>query len=78
MQAEPFPLELNYEGTHYSGTIEPSRELDEQGVPIHYRVIINGELFAYLCCGSNGWDDNGSHPKNVINAIGEYIKEWYE
>lgn len=78
MDTIPFPLSLDYEGEHYNGTIEPSTEVDEHGVPVHFRVIIDGKLFAYLCCGSKGWGDDGSHPKNLVNAIGQYITEWYE
>jgi hypothetical protein len=44
------------------------------------RVTLGDQLFAYLCCGDNGWKENDStgQPKGLITAIGNYIFEYYE
>jgi hypothetical protein len=75
-----FPLELDYDGNHYSGTILPSDELDAKGLPVFYRVELDGKLFAYICCGELGWQrrDEPQAQSGLINAIGNYILEWYE
>lgn len=75
-----FPLSLDFEGKHYGGTVTPSVEKGPNGMPVYYRVIIGDELFAYLCCGDNGWKerDGSEQPRGLINAIGEYIVEYYE
>ena len=75
-----FPLSLDFEGKHYKGTIEPSVEKGPNGQPIYFRVAIDGELFAYLCCGDNGWNDRDNSGKSggLISAIGEYIFDYYE
>jgi hypothetical protein len=75
-----FKLSLDYEGRHYSGAILPSEEKDSKGFPIFFRVEIDGQLYAYICCGESGWhnrDEKGGH-NALINAIGNYIHDWYE
>ncbi len=76
-----FPLSLNFGGQHYEGIIEPSAEKGPQGHSVYFRVSINGELFAYLCCGDNGWKERGKssgQQDGLIQAIGNYIFEKYE
>ena len=75
-----FPLSLDYEGKHYHGTITPSLEKGKQGNPVFFRVTLGKQLFAYLCCGDNGWKEKDSigQPDGLINAIGNYILEYYE
>ena len=75
-----FPLNLNFEGRHYQGRITPSEEVGKSGMPVYFRITLNGEFFAYLCCADNGWmeRDGGGRPKALVNAIGEYIKDFYE
>jgi hypothetical protein len=75
-----FPLSLDYEGKHYDGTITPSMEKSQKGTPIFFRVTLDGQLFAYLCCGDKGWKekDSAGQPKGLITAIGNYIFDYYE
>jgi hypothetical protein len=70
-----FRLELDYEDKHYTGMILPSEEKDDKGFPVFFRVEIDGELYAYLCCGTTGWFDreNKGGEDGLINAIGQYI-----
>lgn len=75
-----FRLALDFEGKHYSGTILPSEEKDSHGFPVFFRIEIDGKLYAYICCGESGWhnrDEKGGH-NALLNAIGEYIHDWYE
>jgi hypothetical protein len=74
-----FPFSLEYEGQHYAGDVTPSEEKGANGMPVFYRVTMEGEFFAYLCCGDNGWNekDDSGKPKGLIGAIGNYILgEW--
>lgn len=75
-----FPLNLDFKGRHYQGRITPSEEIGKNGMPVYFRITLNGEFFAYLCCADNGWmeKDGGDRPKALISAIGEYIKHFYE
>jgi hypothetical protein len=75
-----FPLSLDFEGRHYSGTITPSEDKGPNGMPVFFRVQLGDTFFAYLCCSDHGWrdrDDNG-HQKGLINAIGNYVADYYE
>jgi hypothetical protein len=78
--SEAFRLELDYDGRHYSGTVLPSEELDGKGFPVYFRVEIGGRLYAYICCGETGWHNRDTEKGHdgLINAIGEYIHDWYE
>ena len=75
-----FPLSLDFEGKHYQGKITPSEEKNKNGTPVYFRVTLDGEFFAYLCCSDNGWmeKEGNTRPKALVNAIGEYIKDFYE
>jgi hypothetical protein len=75
-----FPLSLDFEGKHYTGRITPSEDKGPKGTPVYFRVTIDGELFAYLCCGDKGWSerDSSGKPKGLISAIGNYIFKFYE
>jgi hypothetical protein len=75
-----FPLSFDYAGNHYTGDITPSSETGKNGMPVYFRVALGGELFAYLCCGDRGWHerDKSGKPEGLVNAIGNYIMEYYE
>jgi len=79
-QTNEFKLELDFEGKHYSGMILPSEEKDNKGFPVFFRITIDGELFAYICCGQHGWHDKDKKIGHnaLMNAIGQYIFDWYE
>ena len=78
--AKSFELSLDFEGRHYQGTITPSDEKGANGMPIYFRVMLGDELFAYLCCGDKGWRDRDgeNQPKGLVDAIGNYIVDYYE
>jgi hypothetical protein len=75
-----FPLTLDFEGRHYRGSVTPSEETGKNGTPVYFRVMLDGQFFAYLCCADNGWmERNGeSRPPALIGAIGDYIRGFYE
>jgi len=75
-----FKLELDFEGKHYTGSILPSEEKDNKDFPVFFRITIDGRLYAYICCGQNGWHDRDQKTGHnaLINTIGEYIHDWYE
>jgi hypothetical protein len=75
-----FPLSLDFEGKHYHGRIIPSEELGKNGMPVYFRVTLDGEFFAYICCADTGWMEREGHnkPKALVNAIGAYIMDFYE
>jgi hypothetical protein len=58
----------------------PSEEKGASGMPVFFRVELGDGLFAYLCCGDNGWKerDKNGRPKGLVNAIGSFIMDYYE
>ena len=80
MQKEnSFPLVLEYEGKRYKGMVMPSEEVAANGLPVYFRVSVCGTIFAYLCCGDNGWfeRDKMNSSSGLISAIGKYISDFY-
>jgi hypothetical protein len=75
-----FQLSLDFEGKHYDGTITPSTEVAANGMPVYFRVVLGDQFFAYLCCADNGWGvrDGEDRSNGLVNAIGDYIAEYYE
>jgi len=75
-----FRLSLDFEGEHYEGTVTPSEESGKNGMPVFFRVSLGDQLFAYLCCGDNGWmeRDGGGKSRGLVSAIGNYIMDYYE
>jgi hypothetical protein len=72
-----FPFSLDFDGSHYSGTIAPSGETDKYGIPVYYRVMLGDTFFAYLCCGEIGWgrkDSTDEGDDGLIQAIGGFYQ----
>jgi hypothetical protein len=79
-EGQSFKLALDFEGQHYDGMITPASEKGVNGMPVFFRVVIGDELFAYLCCADHGWyvAEEQGQPKDLVNAIGNYIMDYYE
>jgi hypothetical protein len=75
-----FPLALEFEGRHYRGKVTPSEEKGDKGTPVYFRVTLDGQFFAYICCADHGWieRDGKSKPPELVGAIGDYIRRFYE
>jgi len=75
-----FPLSLTFEGHHYTGTITPSEDVGINGTPVYFRVLLGDKFYAYICCTDNGWKerDKEGHPSGLVQAIGDYIADYYE
>jgi hypothetical protein len=75
-----FPLSLDFQGQHYTGTITPSKELGKNKMAIYYRVMLGNTFYAYLYCGDYGWKvrDKEGQPPALVQAIGDYIVDYYE
>ncbi|MHA4806828.1 hypothetical protein ACX0G9_01910 [Flavitalea flava] len=70
----------------YKGTITPSGDTDKNGVPVYFRVVLENNFFAYLCCDEIGWQKKDDKDKKdqgeigdegLIKALGEFIKQHY-
>jgi hypothetical protein len=78
-QNRTFPLSLTYEGESYEGVVTPSAATAKNGMPLYFKVMLENEFFAYLCCGDTGWtarEQNGNST-GLIQAIARYINNHY-
>lgn len=75
-----FPLEFTDDDQFYDAWVTPSAELSPGGLPVFYRVMLNGDFFAYLCCWDNGWfqRDGEAASADLVSRIGERIAGYYQ
>ena len=76
----PFPLDVDYGGKYYEAWITPSEEKGADDTPVFFRIMLNGDFFAYLCCGDQGWveRDGQKQPTDLVGVIGEQIRAYYQ
>jgi len=46
-----FKLSVDFEGRHFEGTVTPSVERGDYGVPIFFRFVLGDILFSYILPG---------------------------
>ena len=75
-----FPFLLDFEGQRMRASVTPSDEKNDSGQPVYFRVELNGQFFAYLCCNEDGWyeKDSSGKPKTLVDAIGKAIHDYYD
>jgi hypothetical protein len=72
-----FTFKLLIEDTYYEGTVIPSRDIERNGFPVYFRIMIGNIFLANLQLGKSGWarKDGIKEGKNkLIQRIGEYIE----
>jgi hypothetical protein len=76
-QPGSFSFKLLIEDIYYEGTITPSRDIERNGFPVYFRVMIGNIFLANLQHGKSGWarKNEAKDGKNkLIQQIGKYIE----
>ena len=49
-------------------------------MPVYFRVVLGDKFFAHLCCSDSSWKDRDAtgNSRGLVNAIGNYIMDYYE
>lgn len=73
-----FDIEFEYENKPYIGWVNPSDELNEDGLPISFHVVLNNVSFAYLSYDKGNWISDSQRPEGIIVEVGNKIAQKYK
>jgi hypothetical protein len=78
LEAEPVPIEFEYEGKTYRGEALPISQTCHDGVCDQLDVTLNDDYLGTIRCMKSGWKLDGVEDQGLVDAIGEEIFFWYE
>ena len=73
-----FRLSINHRGKHFNGEVFPLHDSGIQGIPLSYKVELEGKNYGIIHCGKDKWVSAEIEDQSLVNAIGSYIHAWYE
>jgi hypothetical protein len=73
-----FDIEFDCEGKHYKGWVNPSDELQEDGLPVSSHVVLQNVSFGYLSYNNGTWSANQERPAVLVQVIGDQIVSKYK
>lgn len=73
-----FDIEFDCEGRHYKGWVNPSDELQEDGLPVSSHVVLENVSFGYLSFNNGNWSANEERPAALVESIGTQIRNKYK
>jgi hypothetical protein len=78
LKSEVLPIEIELEGVHYSGEAVAMGN-GKENMPSRFSVILNHKIFVHIECVGAEWHavENDDIPQEVVDAIGDYLYEYY-
>jgi len=73
-----FDIEFEYENKPYKGWVNPSEELNEDGIPVSFHVVLNEVSFAYMSYTNGKWVSDSQRPAGLIDEVGNKITQKYK
>lgn len=73
-----FDIGFFCEGRHYKGWVNPSEELQEDGLPVSSHVVLDNVSFGYLSFNQGDWLANEERPAALVRAVGDEIAQRYK
>lgn len=74
----PVSIDLEYKNKAYKGLGIPVMSTCEKGVCYELDITLNDQHMGILRCTPKGWKINEVKQQGLVNAIGNYVAEWYE
>ena len=78
MKENIFDISFERNGKQYAGWVNPSREMDGNGKPVSFHVVIDGVSFGHLSLLDCQWTNNAERPTTLNDAVGKEIEKHYE
>jgi hypothetical protein len=78
MQSEPIDIQLDFEGTHYTGWATPSEKEYDDGWPKSFHVVLNETLFGNVTIDNGKWLVDEQRPDGMAEAVGAAIKSRFK
>ena len=73
-----FDIEVQNDGTTYTGWVNPSDKLNDDGFPASFHVVLNRTSMGYLTLNHGKWSADEQRPAELIEAVGEQISRYYQ
>ena len=73
-----FDIEVQNDGTAYTGWVNPSDKLNEDGFPVSFHVVLNQTSFGHLSLNNGVWSADEQRPAALVEALGEQIARHYQ
>jgi len=61
----------------YTGWVNPSDKLNEDGLPASFHVVLNDVSFGYVSNNNGAWTVDEDRPATLIEHVGKAIEEKY-
>ena len=78
MENRIFDISFENDGKRYSGWVNPSDKINENGIPVSFHVVLDGTSFGYLSFNDCKWTINEERPSSLIEAVGHEIEKKYQ
>lgn len=80
MKAEEDIFDISFEcdGQRYTGWVNPSDKLNNEGKPVSFHVVLNETSFGYLSYNNCKWSVNEERPPALTEAVGAEIEKHYQ
>ncbi|MEX6688219.1 hypothetical protein QTN47_11970 [Danxiaibacter flavus] len=72
------PIKLNFRNMELIGKAVPLEPNKTDGVPKRFSVAIDDLFDGTIECTDKGWKSEEMEDLQLVEAIGSYLKEWYE
>ena len=78
MENRIFDISFENDGKRYSGWVNPSDKINENGIPVSFHMVLDGTSFGYLSFNDCKWTINEERPSSLIEAVGHEIEKKYQ
>lgn len=78
MKRTAFDISFEFDSKPFTGWIQPSEKLTEEGTPASFHVVLNGTSFGYLSFRDCKWIVNQERPAGLVKLIGKQIEKYYQ
>lgn len=78
MQDLFFDISFSFDGKTYIGIVNPSKKLNEAGVPNSFHVVLNDTSFGNLSFDDCKWTINEERPAAIVKQVGKQIEKHYQ
>ena len=72
-----FNIAFEVDGTKYTGWVNPSDKLNDDGMPVSFHVVLNDTSFGYVSHNNGEWTVNEDRPTGLIEKVGKAIEKKY-
>jgi len=72
-----FEIEVETDGTKYTGWVNPSDKLNGDGFPVSFHVVLDQTSLGHLSLNNGTWSADEQRPADLVKVVGEQIARHY-